>query len=81
MDEITLFLSILIAGLSAILFIVSMISTARLRKIKLLLVGTAFIAFIIKGLLLTFEYISQDQIGMVLDIVVILLLYFAIIKK
>ena len=81
MDEITLFLSILIAGLSTILFIVSMISTARLRNIKFLLVGSAFLVFAIKGLLLFFEFLVQENIAMILDIVIIVLLYFAIVKK
>jgi hypothetical protein len=81
MDEITLFFSILIAGVSAIVFIISLISTIKLKNIKFLLVGIAFFAFLIKGLLLAFEVITQDNIGIVLDILVVVLLYFAIVKK
>lgn len=81
MDEITLFLTILITGLSLLMFIVSLISTCRVRNFKFLIIGFAFIGFIIKGLLLLFEYISQDEIALIIDFTVIILLYFAIIKK
>jgi hypothetical protein len=81
MDEISLFLSILIAGVSTILFIISIISTIKLKDVKFLLVGIAFLAFIIKGLLLTFEFLNQEKIGMILDITVVVLLYLAIVKK
>ena len=81
MDEISLFFSILIAGVSSIVFIISMISTVKLKNIKFLLVGIAFLSFLIKGLLLTFELIAQDNLGIILDILVVILLYFAIVKK
>lgn len=81
MDEITLFLSILIAGLSTLLFIVSAASYYRLRVTKLLIINLAFLAFIIKGILLSLEIINQARIGLILDLAVIILLYFAVAKK
>lgn len=81
MDEITLFLSILIAGLSTLLFIVSAASYYRLRVLKLLIINLAFLAFIIKGILLSLEYISQARFGLILDLTIIILLYFAVVKK
>jgi hypothetical protein len=81
MDEITLFLSMLIIGLASILFIVSSLSSYRLRNFKFFLISFAFLAFILKGFLLIFEFISQDKIGLIIDVVIIILLYFAIVKK
>ena len=81
MEEITLFLSILIAGLSTLLFIVSAASYYRLRVLKLLIINLAFLAFIIKGILLSLEYISQARFGLILDLTIIILLYFAVVKK
>jgi len=81
MDEITLFLSIIIAGLSLLLFIVSAIAFYRLRATKLLIINLAFLGFIIKGVLLTLEFISQSRIGLIIDLGIIVLLYFAVIKK
>jgi len=81
MDEIILFLSIVITGLSALLFVVSAASFYRLRATKLLIINLAFLAFIIKGFLQIFEFITQTRIGLILDLVVIILLYFAVVKK
>ena len=81
MDEITLFLSILIAGLAGLLFVVSAAAYKRLRAGKLLIINLAFLMFVIKGLLIIFEIISQERIGLILDITIIVLLYFAVIKK
>jgi len=81
MDEITLFLAILITGLAALLFIVSLFSSYRLRNVKFFLIGLAFLALIIKGLLLVFEYTHEDTIGLIIDLVLLILLYFAIVKK
>jgi len=81
MDEITLFLSIVIAGLSTLLFIVSAASYYKIRSTKLLIINLAFLAFIIKGILLIIGYISQHRIGLFLDLAILILLYFAIIKK
>ena len=66
MDEITLFLSISITGLATLLFVVSAAAFYRLRAFKLLIINLAFLIFIIKGLLLIFEFISQERIGLFL---------------
>jgi len=81
MDEVTLFLSIVIAGLSTLLFIVSAAAFYKLKVFKLLIINLAFFVFLIKGLLLIFEFISQDQFGLFLDIAIIVLLYFAVVKR
>jgi hypothetical protein len=81
MDEITLFLAIVISGLSILLFIVSLFSYIRLQNIKLLLVSLAFFAFIVKGILLILEILNQGRLGMIIDLVVLILLYFAVAKK
>jgi hypothetical protein len=81
MDEITLFLAILITGLSTLLLVISSVSYYRLKLTKLLIINFAFFAFIIKGLLTLFEIITQTRLGLILDLVIIVLLYFAVIKK
>jgi len=81
MDEITLFLSILLAGFAFLLALVSFIAYYRLHAIKLLLVGMAFLGFVVKGILIAFGVFSQGLIGLVIDFVIIVFLYFAAIKK
>jgi hypothetical protein len=81
MDDILLFLTVVMAGLAALLLIVSFISGYRLRSTKLALVGLAFVAFLIKALLLILEYITQDEKAVIIDFVILVLLYFAVIKK
>ena len=83
---ISLFLTVVMTGLSALLLMVSMVSSYRLRNVKLMLISIAFICFFIKGLrlclqmLLDFEIIRQNNIVLVFDLVVITALYFAAIK-
>ena len=81
MDEITLFLSILITGVASLLFIVSIIRAIKLRNLKFSIISTAFLIFAIKGLLLFFEFLAHEKFSMILDLAVIVLLYFAIIKR
>jgi len=81
MDEITLFLSIIIAGFSLLLATVSMVAYYRLRATKLLLVSMAFLAFVVKGVLIAFGVFDQGLIGLAIDFVIIVFLYFAAIKK
>ena len=81
MDNIILFLTIIMAGLSGLILIVSFISWYRIRTAKLAIVGLAFIAFFIKAILLIFELISQDEKSIIIDSLIIVLLYFAVIKK
>ena len=81
MDEITLFLSIVIAGFSFLLALVSFVAYLRLRSFKLLLVGFAFFAFVVKGVLIASGFLNQGIVGLVIDFVIIVFLYFAAIKK
>jgi len=81
MDEITLFLSIIIAGFSLLLAMVSMVAYYRLRAIKLLLVSMAFLAFVVKGVLIVIGIVNQDTLALGIDFVILVLLYFATIKK
>jgi hypothetical protein len=81
MDDITLLLSILIAGFSGLLFIVSIAAYNRIRSVKLLFISLAFFMFIVKGLLLIFEIFVQDKIMIAIDFVILILLYFASVKK
>ena len=81
MDEITLFLSIVVAGFSLLLALVSFVAYYRLHATKLLIVGMAFLGFVVKGLLIAFGVFSQGLIGLVIDFAIIVFLYFAAIKK
>ena len=81
MDEITLFLSIIIAGFSLLLAMVSTVAYYRLRAIKLLLVSMAFLAFVVKGVLIVIGIVTQDTLALGIDFVILVLLYFATIKK
>ena len=81
MEDIELLLGILIAGFSFLIFLVSITAFIRLRVVKFLILGTAFLTFFIKGFLLLTEFIMQDQIAYVIDLLMILLLYIAVVKK
>lgn len=80
MEDITLFLTILIIGFSALLFIISIFAYHRVRNIKFLFICTAFLIFTFKGLLTILGIITQGNIALVLDFFIILLLYFAVNK-
>ena len=81
MNDITLFLTIVMAGLSCILLIVSFASWHRLRSVKFLFVSIAFVGFFIKAILLIFEIIIQDEKAVIIDSIILILLYLSIIKK
>ena len=81
MDDISIFLTIIMAGLAGLLFIVSFASWYRLRNIKFILVCFAFGAFVIKAFLLIFGIIIQDEKAIIIDSIILILLYFSIIKK
>ncbi|HEX08483.1 MAG TPA: hypothetical protein ENG38_01575 [Thermoplasmatales archaeon] len=83
---ISLFLTVVMTGLSALLLLVSTVSSYRLRNTKLALISIAFTCFFIKGLilclqmLLHFQIIQQNNIVLVFDLIIITALYFAAIK-
>jgi hypothetical protein len=82
------FLTILLAGLSFLLFVVSMLSYRRVKNVKILFVSIAFLLFFIKALLLLVSVVSNtwDEFGMrwellLLDVIVIVMLYLSIARK
>lgn len=77
-----------LVGLSLILLLVSLVSYRRTGNSRLLLVSGAFLVFMVKGvLMLAFLFLqslseSTELLVLVLmDLVIILFLYFAIAKK
>ena len=81
MDDVSLSILLIIAGFSFLLGIVSLLSFYRLRNIKLGFVSIAFFIFFIKAILLIFEVISQDRNSIIIDVIIILMLYFSIAKR
>jgi hypothetical protein len=81
LNDITLLLSILIAGLSGLLFVVSIAAYKKIGSQKLLLISIAFFVFLIKGILLIFEIATQDEKLIIIDFAIIAILYFATAKK
>ncbi len=82
------FLTILLAGLSFLLFVVSILSYRRVKSVKILFVSIAFLLFFIKALVLLVSVISNtwDDFGMrwellLLDVIVIVMLYLSIARK
>jgi hypothetical protein len=71
----------MMAGLAGLLVLVSFVSWYRLRSLKLALVGCAFLTFLIKAALLLLNILPQDIRSVVIDFIILVLLYFAIIKK
>jgi len=80
-ESIYLFLNIIMAGLAGLLFLVSCISWYRIRSLKIALVSLAFAGFFIKAILLIFRILLQDEKAVVIDSIILILLYFSIIKK
>lgn len=82
------FLTILLAGLSFLLFVVSILSYRRVKSVKILFVSIAFLLFFMKALVLLVSVISNtwDDFGMrwellLLDVIVIVMLYLSIARK
>ena len=77
-NELLIFSVVVIAGLSLLLFLISIISYSRLREIKLLFISLSFLIFGIKDIL--FVYIRDERI-ILMDLIIIVFLYLAAIKK
>jgi len=82
------FLTILLAGLSFLLFVVSMFSYRRVRNIKILIVSIAFLLFFIKALVLigslatnTWEDWGMRWELLLFDVIIIVMLYLSIARK
>jgi hypothetical protein len=80
-EEIVLFSSIIMAGLSGLLMAVSAVSFARVRNVKLVLLTAAFALFVVKGILLLLEVVEQSTGLIALDLCVIVFLYLATAKR
>ena len=79
MEELLLFSSVVIAGLSFLLFFISLISYHRIRETKLLFISIAFFLFFVKsiiGILLNIE-----NYLILIDLIIIIMLYVAAAKK
>ena len=81
MDEIFLFSTVIMTGISGLLLIVSIASLYRLKHLKLMFVSLAFLFFLIKAMLLLTEFIVQDRYAVIIDTIILILLYFTVIKK
>jgi len=81
MNDLLLFLTVLMAGLAILLFIVSCASWYRLRHLRFALTSAAFAVFICKAILLLSTYIVEDEKAILLDSVILILLYFSIAKR
>jgi len=80
-EEIVLFSSIIMVGLSLLLTAVSALSFSRARDLKLGLLTVAFGLFVAKGLLLLLGVVEQS-IGLIgLDLCIIGFLYLATAKR
>jgi len=73
-----MFSVVVIAGLSLLLFMISMLSYSRLREIKLLFISLSFLVFFIKAIL--FLYINNRNL-IIMDLLIIAFLYIAAAKK
>jgi len=76
--EIVLFSIVVTAGLSALLFGISMLSYYKVREIKFLFIGSAFLFFLIKSVIF---YFIQNYNVFLFDVVIIVLLYLASVRK
>jgi hypothetical protein len=71
----------IVTALSLILFLIAMNSYRRARKVRILVIGTAFLLFFIKGLIMTvvlFYFVTmRDQITYlsIIDVVILLMLF------
>ena len=81
MDDFTLFLVMVMLGLSGLLFFVSMVSWYRVRHVKFLLVSLAFLAFFFKGVLQLIEFLVQDEKAVMVDFVILILFYVSVVKR
>lgn len=82
------FLTILLAGLSLLLFVVSALTYRRVKSVKILFVSFAFLLFFIKSLVLIGSLLADtwDDWGMrwellLFDVVIVVMLYLSIARK
>ncbi len=85
MTELELFLGALLAGLATLLFLTSLVAWKRTGSIKIGLVSMALLVFSMKGLYLTYTgvaygWMAESTLMLVMDISVIALIYFSVLK-
>ena len=80
-EEILLFSSVVMAGLSLLLLVVSLFSFSRLKTTKFLFVTVAFFLFFVKGIVISLQYLEQQTELVVVDLLIIFFLYLTIVKK
>jgi hypothetical protein len=85
LSELEIFLGVLLACLSALLFITSMIAWKRTGSIKIGLVSMALLIFTIKGIYLSFTgiyygWMSEDDLMLLLDLSVVVMIYLSVLK-
>ena len=79
------FLMVLLAGLSAVLSLIGLISWKRTRSLKIGLVALALLFFTVKGLYMSFAAISSGEILenlplLIIDVSAVGLLYLSVLK-
>jgi hypothetical protein len=78
-EELLLFSSIVIAGLSFLLFFISAVSFKRIREIKLLFISIALLLFFLKSIIAIVENLANPLIF--IDLIIIVMLYLAAARK
>ncbi len=85
---IEIFLTILLAGLSLLLLVVSVLAYRRVKSVKILFVSIAFLLFFLKALVLIGSILSDtwEDWGMrwellLFDVIIIVMLYLSIARK
>jgi hypothetical protein len=88
MEELTLYFEISIIGIVLILFILTMFSYRLSKNPKILILSMAFIFFAVKIILLiasefhsTFEDFGDINSILFFDFIIVLIIYFSLIKK
>ena len=69
----------MVAGISLILFFISIVSFIRMREVKLFFISVALFLFFIKSILAIVYSLANYLI--ILDLIIIMMLYMAAAKK
>ena len=81
MEEVLIFSSIVMAGLSLLLFTVSLVSYLRMKDSKFLFVTLAFFLFFLKGIVISLNYFEQQAQLVIADLFIIIFLYLTLVKR
>ncbi len=85
MNEIELFLGALLAGLSTVLFLTSLVAWKRTGSLKIGFVALALFVFMMKGMYVVFLALSEGKMPedftmLLLDFSAIALIYLSVLK-